>query len=194
VSSSYFDVFGIQPYLGRFVHVSDEHGLIALRMRAHLRLLALHFREGHGVVGRAVQLNKRPPLRSSVSRRLGFLRPVLFLGQNSLCPSSARKQVEGHNGLNDRGSQSLPMTSGHLTPGITPAQAISDLNSIGSYPEKTYPKTDRAMRFVLARPSFFGDAAAPRNRGLPNRIDAPGRLDCAGRMRQPRQPVCFPRH
>ena len=34
------------------------------------------------------------------------------------------------------------MVMGHLKPGVTPAQAIADLNSIGSYLEKTYPKDD----------------------------------------------------
>ncbi len=49
------------------------------------------------------------------------------------------------------------MTMGHLKPGVTPAQAIADLNSIGSYLEKTYPKDDGKMTFTLARPSLYGD-------------------------------------
>ncbi len=46
---------------------------------------------------------------------------------------------------------------GHLKPGVTPAQASADLNSIGSYLEKTYPKDDGKMLFTLARPSLYGD-------------------------------------
>ena len=34
------------------------------------------------------------------------------------------------------------MVMGHLKTGVTPAQATADLNSIGSYLEKTYPKDD----------------------------------------------------
>ena len=49
------------------------------------------------------------------------------------------------------------MTMGHLKPGVTPAQATADLNSIGSYLEKAYPKDDGKMRFSLARPSLYGD-------------------------------------
>ena len=37
VSSNYFDVLEIQPYLGRVIHASDEHGPNGA---AHLRLLA----------------------------------------------------------------------------------------------------------------------------------------------------------
>jgi len=46
---------------------------------------------------------------------------------------------------------------GHLKAGVTPAQAIADLNSIGSYLEKTYPKDDAQRSFALARPSLYGD-------------------------------------
>ena len=35
------------------------------------------------------------------------------------------------------------MVMGHLKPGVTPAQAAADLNSIGAYLAKTYPKDDR---------------------------------------------------
>jgi predicted permease len=44
-----------------------------------------------------------------------------------------------------------------LKAGVTPAQAIADLNSVGAYLEKTYPKDDPKMSFKLARPSLYGD-------------------------------------
>jgi hypothetical protein len=59
--------------------------------------------------------------------------------------------------LNARGSRWVFMVMGHLKPGVTPAQATSDLNSVGSYLEKAYPKDDGKMRFTLARPSLYGD-------------------------------------
>ena len=34
------------------------------------------------------------------------------------------------------------MVLGHLKPGVTPAQAVADLNSVGAYLEKTYPKDE----------------------------------------------------
>ncbi len=46
---------------------------------------------------------------------------------------------------------------GHLKPGVTPAQAVADLNSIGAYLQKTYPKDEGKMTFVLTRPSLYGD-------------------------------------
>jgi len=58
-SGNYFDVLGIQPYLGRFFHSTDEHGpnsapYIVLSY-AYWRS---HFQEDRGVVGRTVRLNK----------------------------------------------------------------------------------------------------------------------------------------
>ena len=49
------------------------------------------------------------------------------------------------------------MLLGHLKPGVTEAQAIADLNSIGSYLEKSYPKDDAYMTYTLAHPSLAGD-------------------------------------
>ena len=81
-------------------------------------------------------------------------------------PIVNQEQVEGQNSLNARGSRSLLMTIGHLKAGVTPQQAIADLNSIGSYLEKTYPKTDGKMRFGLARPSLFGEFGGPPTRAF----------------------------
>ncbi|MBZ5724295.1 MAG: ABC transporter permease [Acidobacteriia bacterium] len=166
VSGNYFDVFGIRPYLGRFFHASDEHGANS----APFIVLTYaywhsHFRDDRSVVGRTVHLNKRPFTIIGVAPPR-FHGPVLFFSQDFFVPIVSREQEQGQNGLNDRGSPSLLMAIGHLKPGITPAQAMGDLNSIGSWLEKSYPKSDREMRFVLARPSLFGDAAGPGTRAF----------------------------
>src|SRR5256885_1112306 len=61
VSGNYFEALGIQPYLGRIIHQSDEHGpnsapYIVLTY-AYWRS---HFEGDRSVVGRTVQLNKSP--------------------------------------------------------------------------------------------------------------------------------------
>jgi predicted permease len=58
------------------------------------------------------------------------------------------------------------MVLGHVKPGVTPEQAIADLNSVGSYLVKTYPKDDADMTFSLARPSLAGDMLGPPVRGF----------------------------
>src|SRR5260370_33006583 len=68
-----------------------------------------------------------------------------------------QEQLEGKNALNERGKRWVFSAIGHLKAGVTPAQAIADLNSIGADLEKTYPKDDHDMTFSLGRPSLYGD-------------------------------------
>ncbi len=166
VSGNFFDVFGIQPYLGRFIHASDEHGPnSAPYIVLTYAYWQNHFQNDRGVIGRTVQLNKHPFTIIGVAPR-GFHGPVLFFSQDLFVPIVNQEQVEGQNSLTARSSPSLLMTIGHLKAAITPAQAIADLNSIGAYLEKTYPQTDAGMRFGLARPFLFGDFGGPPTRAF----------------------------
>jgi hypothetical protein len=64
--------------------------------------------------------------------------------------------VEGQNSLQYRGNHN-GYVLGHLKPGVTPAQATEDLNSIGAWLAKTYPSEDDGVKFTLARPGLIGD-------------------------------------
>jgi hypothetical protein len=82
---------------------------------------------------------------------------LTFLFADFWVPLMNQEQVEGANVLNERSNHGLVMVLGHLKAGVTPAQAISDLNSIGSDLEKSYPKDDGHMTFSLTRPGLAGD-------------------------------------
>jgi predicted permease len=157
VSGNYFDVLGIQPYLGRFFHGSDEHGpnsapyIVLTNAYWHS-----HFQDDRGVVGRTVQLNKHPFTVVGVAPpefhgTLSIFSPDFFV------PIVNQEQVDGENLLNDRRNRWVISAMGHLKAGVTPAQAIADLNSIGSYLKKSYPKDEDQMTFSLARPSLVSD-------------------------------------
>ena len=156
-SGNYFDALQVQPYLGRFFHASDEHGsnsapdIVLSYVYWHS-----HFHDDRGVVGRTFQLNKHPFTVLGVAPP-GFRGTLVFVSPNFFVPIVNQEQVEGWNGLNDRGSRGLIMAMGHLKAGVAPAQATADLNSIGSYLEKTYPKDERQMSFLLGRPGLLGD-------------------------------------
>src|SRR5260370_26358832 len=72
-------------------------------------------------------------------------------------PMVNQEQVEGWSGLNNRRNRWIFTVMGHLKAGVTPEQAISDLNSIGADLEKSYPKEDGGMSFTLAPPGLYGD-------------------------------------
>ncbi|MGA8029119.1 MAG: ABC transporter permease [Bryobacteraceae bacterium] len=166
VTANYFDVLGIQPYLGRFIHPSDEHGPnSAPYIVLNYAYWRTHFQDDRGVIGRTVQLNKHPFTIIGVAPP-AFHGPVLFFSQDFFVPIVNQEQVEGQNNLTARESRSLFMTVGRLRTGVTPQQAIGDLNSIGSYLEQTYPKSDAKTRFGLARPFLFDDMAASPTRAF----------------------------
>jgi predicted permease len=155
-SGNYFDVLGIQPYLGRFFHSSDEHGdnsspYIVLSYA----YWSSRFHGDRGVVGRTVQLNKHPYIIVGVAPP-AFNGTELFYAPAFWVPLVDQGQVDGWNGLKSRGDRGMEL-AGHLKAGVTPAQAATDLNSVAAYLKKAYPKEDDAISFKLARPGLVGD-------------------------------------
>jgi predicted permease len=165
-TGNYFDALGAQPYLGRFFHASDEHGPNSAPyiVLAHA-FWHTHFQDDHGVVGRVVQLNKHPFTILGVAPP-EFRGTLTFLFPDFWVPLVNQEQVEGANVLNERSNRGILMVLGHLKPGVTPAQAISDLNSVGAYLEKSYPKDDGNMTFALTRPGLAGDWLGGPMRGF----------------------------
>ncbi len=156
-SGNYFDVLGIQPYLGRFFHASDEHGpdsapyivLTYAYWHAHLH-------DDPGVVGRAVQFDKHPFTVIGVAPP-GFRGTFVAFSPGFFVPIV----MQGRDLLNARGNRWIDDVIGHLKAGITPAEATADLNSIGSYLQKTYPKDESQASFRLGHPGIaelFGGA------------------------------------
>ena len=157
VSGNYFDVLGVQPYLGRMIHESDEHGPnSAPYIVLSYAYWHNHFEGDRGVVGRVVQVNKHPFTIVGVAPP-DFHGTLVFFNPDFYVAIVNVEQVETQNHLNERGRRWVFMTLGHVKPGVTLAQAVADLNSIGSYLEKTYPKDDDKRSFTLARPSLYGD-------------------------------------
>jgi predicted permease len=157
VSGNYFDVLGVPPYLGRMIHESDERGPnSAPYIVLSYAYWHNHFEGDRSVVGRVVQVNKHPFTIVGVAPP-DFHGTLVFFNPDFYLPIVNVEQVETQNHLNERGRRWVFMTLGHVKPGVTLAQAVADLNSIGSYLEKTYPKDDDKRSFTLARPSLYGD-------------------------------------
>jgi predicted permease len=156
-SGNYFNGLRIQPYLGRFFHADDEKGPnSAPYMVLSYAYWYAHFHDDRAVLGRIVQVNKHPFTVIGVAPPR-FRGTLAFFSPNFFVPLVNCEQVEGTNYLDDRGNSSLMNVMGHLSAGVTPAQATADLNSIGKDLEKNYPKDDSQMSFSLARPNLFGD-------------------------------------
>ena len=160
-SCNYFDVLRIEPYLGRFFHDSDDHGPnSAPYMVLSNDYWHSHFHDNRGAVGRVVQLNEHPFTIIGVAPP-NFRGTIAFFAPNFWVPIVNHEQIDGTTAMTDRGARWIFMTVGHLKPGISVAEAAADLNSIGLYLQKTYPKEERSGGFALGRPNLLGDQFAP---------------------------------
>ena len=155
-SGNYFDVLGIQPYMGRFFHAADEHGMNS----APYAVLSYAYWHGHfhgdaGVVGRTVQLNKHQFTIIGVAPP-EFRGTELFFSPAMWVPIVEKPTLQDDNSIQYRGNHS-EFVMGRLRPGVTPAQATADLNALASWLSKTYPGDDDGLKFTLARPGLVGD-------------------------------------
>jgi predicted permease len=156
-SGNYFDTLGTQPYLGRLFHSSDEHGPnSAPYIVLSYAYWHSHFQDQRDVVGRVVRMNKHPFTIIGVAPP-EFHGTLLLFFPDFFMPAVNQEQLDGDNYLNARGARWVLEVVGHLKPEVTPVQAAADLNSIGSYLAKTYPKEDGLKSFTLARPGLYGD-------------------------------------
>src|SRR5215813_8009909 len=159
-SGNYFDALRIQPYLGRFFHDSDGGGPnSAPYIVLSYDYWHSHLHDDPGVVGRTVQLNRHPFSVLGVAPR-EFRGTIVFISPSFYVPLANHEQIDGTTDLNDRAANWIFMVVGHLRPAVTPAMATADLNSIGEYLEKTYPKDEHQSKFALARPNLLGDRFA----------------------------------
>jgi len=157
VSGNYFDGLQIKPHLGRLFHASDEHGAnSAPYIVLTYAYWHSHFHDDPSVVGRVVQVNKYPFTIVGVAPP-DFHGTLVFFFPDFVVPIVNQEQIKGENNLNERGKRSVFSVLGHLKAGVTREQAIADLNAIGADLEKSYPKDDTDMMFVLAPPSLYGD-------------------------------------
>ncbi|HXP09412.1 MAG TPA: ABC transporter permease [Acidobacteriaceae bacterium] len=140
-SGNFFDVLRIQPYLGKFFHASDEHG----RNSAPYVVLSYgywhsRFHEDRSVIGKVVGLNKHPFTIIGVAPP-SFQGTLMFISPDFYMPIVNEEQVNTEGMLSARGNDRAVFEAmGHLKPGVTVAQAAADVNAVGAYLERTYPK------------------------------------------------------
>jgi predicted permease len=162
VSGNYFDALGIQPYLGRVIHASDEHGAnSAPYIVLTYAYWHSHFQDDRGVVGRVLQLNKHPFTIIGVAPP-GFRGTVLIFSADFFVPIVNQEQSL----LNARENRWVGEVIGHLNAGVTPTQAVADLNSIGSDLEKRYPKENGQMSFTVEHAGLPGGGFNTAIRGF----------------------------
>ena len=170
VTGNYFDSLGIKPYLGRFIHASDEHGKNSVPYVV-LSYAYWHsqFNGNPAAVGSTVRLNKHAYTVVGVAPP-DFRGTELFFAPDMWAPLVDLPQIGGWDPLDERGDH-FTWIAGHLKPGVTPAAATADLNTIAASLAKSYPKDDDGLKFSLSRPGLVG-----------NTLGRPARAFMAGLM------------
>ncbi len=155
-SGNYFDVLGIQPYLGRFYHANDEQGAgSAPYVVLSYAYWHSHFHGDASVVGRTVGVNKHLLTIIGVAPP-DFRGTELFFAPAMWIPIVEQPAIEGYDELTQRGNHN-GFVVGKVKPGVSATQATEDLNTVGKWLEKTYPADDESVKFTLARPGLIGD-------------------------------------
>ena len=174
ISANYFDALGIQPYLGRFIHGSEEHGKNSVsEIVLSYALWHSQFNSDPAAVGRTVQINKHPFTIVGVAPP-DFRGTELFFAPDLWAPIVNAPQLRDWDSLDERGNHS-DWVIGHLKSGVTPAAATADLNNIAASLAKAYPKSDDGLKFTLSRPGLAGNTL-----GKPTRAFMAGLMLLAG--------------
>jgi predicted permease len=173
-SGNYFDALGIQPYLGRFIHASEEHGKNSVpEIVLSYSLWHSRFNGDSAAVGRTVQINKHPFTIVGVAPPR-FRGTELFFAPDLWAPIVDKPEIAGGDQIDERGNHG-DWVIGHLKAGVTPASATSDLNAIAASLAKTYPKEDDGLKFALSHPGLAGNTL-----GQPTRAFMAGLMLLAG--------------
>lgn len=159
-SGNYFDVLRVHPFLGRFFHEADEHGAnsapFVVLTHAYWHT---HFHDDRGVVGRTVWLDRHPFTILGVAEP-GFSGTLMFISTDFFVPLVNSEQLGGEK-LTERGTEHAVFeVFGHLKPGVSRAEAEADVNAVGGYLEKAYPKDFGHKTTELGREGLtsFGSA------------------------------------
>ena len=174
VSGNYFDALGIQPYLGRFIHASEEHGKNSMpEIVLSYALWHSYFNGDRDVIGRVVQINKHPFTIIGVAPA-DFRGTELFFAPDLWAPIVNLPQISGADFLEERSNHSAWII-GHLKPNVTPEAATADLNTIADSLAKAYPKANDGLKFSLSHPGLAGNTL-----GRPTRAFMAGLMLLAG--------------
>ena len=155
VSGNYFDVLGVQAFLGRTFTV-DEDRTPNSRPVAVLSYGCWQRRFGAdpGVVGQDVLINGHSFKIIGITPE-GFSGTEMIYTPEIWVPMLMQEWIEpGHTWLDNRGTHNI-FTTGRLKPGVTPQQAEASLNVLAAQLGKEYPNSDEGVTIQLMPPGFI---------------------------------------
>jgi predicted permease len=140
-SADYFEVLGVQPYLGRtLISTRANERAGAPVAVVSYRLWQNRYAGDPGIVGKTIQLNRHPYTIVGVAPK-GFRGVMIGLRSDIFLPLGMDEQVWGSKRIDSRGSPWLNVI-GVLRPGVSQHQADNELNVLMQRLVAQYPEGD----------------------------------------------------
>lgn len=152
-SANYFDALDVHPFLGRgFLPVEGTKPGGAPVVVISYRLWQTHFGSDPTIIGRTMQINKRPYSVIGIA-------PAVFQGTQSglradmWIPVMMANQfaVDSDELLNNRGAHWL-MTIGHLKPDVTREKVQAEMNTLYGQISKQFPEAHKDRDSLILHP------------------------------------------
>jgi predicted permease len=166
VSDNYFDLLGVHPVLGRFLHANDEHGTnSAPYIVLSNEFWRTRFGGDSAIIGKTVDVNQHPFTIIGVAAKDFHGSEILYWPDFWMPITSAPEIGYSANYLMNRASHN-PWIIGRLKSGVTQEQATDDLKAISEQLTKQYPTADYGLTARLVKPGLMGDSWGDPIRGF----------------------------
>jgi predicted permease len=156
-TGNYFDVLGIKPALGRVFHQSDDlqPGASPYAVLSY-NTWQSRFGADRNIAGKTVRINRLSFTVLGVAPR-DFHGTELFYWPEVWVPIMMEPQIEVGNPWLDTRSTWNTWVVGRLKPGVSPAQAEANLNTLAAEMAREHPAENDGLSFMLAKPGMVGD-------------------------------------
>jgi len=165
VSGQYFEVVGIQPFLGRLLNrADDDHPGASQAAVVSWPAWKSDFNGDPNIVGKTVRLNKQPYTIVGVTPE-GFYGTEKFGQLDIFVPLANEASLDGIDWLEARGVPHVYSVV-RIKDGVSMAQVQAELNTIAANIRRQYPKEEEKLFLKLTRPGMMGDFFGAPARGF----------------------------
>ena len=156
VSGQYFEVTGINPFLGRLLQPADDvHPGASDAVVLSWPAWKSYFGADPNIIGKKVRINKRPHTVVGVTPE-GFYGTEKFFQPDIFLPLANKGSTEGADTLEDRRVRSETAIV-RIKDGASLPQAEAELKTIVDRIKRQYPAEEDALVLRLVRPGFAGE-------------------------------------
>src|SRR5450755_3098192 len=165
VSGQYFEVVGIQPFLGRLLNrADDDHPGAADAVVLSFSAWKNDFNRDPNVVGKIVRVNKHPYTVVGVTPE-GFYGTEKIGQLDIFVPLGNEASLDGDDWL-ERRAEPHVYSIVRIKDGVTMPQVQAELDTIAARVIHEYPKEEEKLSFKLTRPGLMGDFFGAPARGF----------------------------